>query len=95
MKYSNTTSSRKLVVQQEKKRYVTTVEPLVLKRLSSADDLRVAKIGPAMEKVTILRRGESLDSNLSAFFPFLPYFFAGAFLFVFEDDIYLFFSRRH
>ena len=71
------------------------MEPSVLKRLSSADDLRVAKIGPAMEKVTILRRGKSLDSKLSAFFPFLPYFFAGAFLFAFDDDIYLFFSRRH
>ena len=55
--------------------YVTTVEPSVLKRLSSADDLRVAKIGPAMEKVTILRRGESLDSKLSAFFPLSSFFF--------------------
>ena len=76
--------------------YVTTVEPSVLKRLSSADDLRVAKIGPAMEKVTILRRGESLDSKLSAFFPLSSFFFfLGAFLFAFDDDIYLFFSRRH
>ena len=64
------------------------MEPLVLKRLSSADDLRVAKISSTMEKVTILRRGESLDSKLSTFFPFLPYFFAGAFLFAFDDDIY-------
>ena len=71
------------------------MEPSVLKRLSSADDLRVVKIGPAMEKVMILRRGESLDSKLSAFFPFLPYFFAGVFWFAFDDDIYLFFSRRH
>ena len=77
--------------------YVTTVESSVLKRLSSADDLRVAKIGPAMEKVTILRRGESLDSKLSAFFPLSSFFFffLGAFLFAFDDDIYLFFSRRH
>ena len=71
------------------------MEPSVLKRLRSANDLRVAKIGPAMEKVTILRRGESLDSKLSVFFPFLPYFFVGALLFAFDDDIYLFFSRRH
>ena len=37
----------------------------------------------------------SLGRKLSAFFPFLPYFFAGAFLFAFDNDIYLFFSRRH
>ena len=30
------------------------------------------------------------------FSPFLPFFFfLGAFLFAFDDDIYLFFSRRH
>ena len=84
--------------------YVTTVEPSVLKRLSSADDLRVAKIGPAMEKVTILRRGESLDSKIKSesrkeafcfYPPFFLIFFAEAFLFAFDDDIYLFFSRRH
>ena len=50
-----------------------------MKRLSSADDLRVVKISPAMEKVMILGRGESLDSKLSAFFPFLPFFLLGLF----------------
>ncbi|XP_023902363.2 LOW QUALITY PROTEIN: uncharacterized protein LOC112014217 [Quercus suber] len=67
--YPNTRSSRKPAVRQEKpekKRYVTMVEPSVSKRSSSADDLRVAKTGPAMEKVTILRRGESLDSRSRA-----------------------------
>ena len=67
--YPNTRSSRKPAVRQEKtekKRYVTTVEPSVSKRSSSADDLRVAKTGPAMEKVTILRRGESLDSKIKS-----------------------------
>nr|POE48179.1 hypothetical protein CFP56_43990 [Quercus suber] len=67
--YPNTRSSRKPAVRQEKpekKRYVTMVEPSVSKRSSSADDLRVAKTGPAMEKVTILRRGESLDSKIKS-----------------------------
>jgi len=67
--YPNTRSSRKPAVRQEKpekKRYVTTLEPSVSKRSSSADDLRVAKSGPAMEKVTILRRGESLDSKIKS-----------------------------
>ena len=51
-----------------------------MKRLSSADDLRVANTGPAMEKVTILRRVESLDSKIKsksrkeAFFFFSPFF---------------------
>ena len=82
--YSNTRSSRKLAVQQEKKRYVTTA---VLRRLSSTDDLRVAKIGPTMEKVTILRRGESLDSKIKSesrkeafcFFPLSSLFFCWGF----------------
>ena len=30
------------------------MEPSILKRLSSVDDLRVAKTSPVMEKVTIL-----------------------------------------
>ena len=33
--------------------------------------------------------------KLFAFFPLLPYLFVGAFLFAFDDDIYLFFSERH
>ncbi|KAI4317685.1 hypothetical protein L6164_025535 [Bauhinia variegata] len=38
-------------------------EALVSKR-SSSDDLKMAKSGLVMEKVTILRRGESLDSKI-------------------------------
>ena len=88
--YPNTRSSRKPAVRQEKpekKRYVTTVEPSVSKRSSSADDLRVAKTGPAMEKVTILRRGESLDSKIKSesrkeafcYFPLSSLFFCWGF----------------
>ena len=75
------------MVRQEMKRYVTTVEPLVSKRLSSADDLRVAKTSMVMEKVTILR-GESLDLKIKSksrkeafcfYPPFFLIFFAGAF----------------
>ena len=74
--YSNTRSIWKLAVRQEKKRYVTTVEPLILKRLSSADDQRVAKIGLAMEKVMILRRGEK---ETFCFFPLSSLFFCWGF----------------
>ena len=45
------------------------MEPSILKRLSSVDDLRVAKTGSVMEKVTILRRGEK-----EAFYFFPPFF---------------------
>ena len=42
-------------------------EPSVSKRSGSSDDLRVAKSsGMVMEKVTILRRGESLDSMVKS-----------------------------
>ena len=40
------------------------------------------------------RSRASLGRKLSVFFPFLPYFFARAFSFAFDDDIYLFFSER-
>ena len=52
------------------------MELSILKRLSSADDLRVAKIGLAMEKVMILRRGEK---ETFCFFPFSSLFFCGSF----------------
>ena len=86
------------------KRYVTTVEPSVSKRLSSANDLRVAKTSPVMEKVTILIRGESLDLKIKSesrkeafcfYPPFFLIFLLGLFLFAFDDDIYLFFNGRH
>ena len=71
------------MVRREKKRYVTMVEPSVLKRLSSTDDLRVANTSPAMEKVMISRRVESLDSKIKSesrkeaffFFPLSSLFF--------------------
>lgn len=71
--HPNPRSTRKPVVRSEKveqkKRFVANqvaAEPSVSKRSNSVDDMRVAKSGPAMEKVTILRRGESLDSKFKS-----------------------------
>ena len=39
--------------------------------------------------------GGWFEGSFLLFSPLLPYLFAGAFLFAFDDDIYLFFSERH
>jgi len=41
-------------------------EPSVSKRSGSSDDLKTGRRSLSMEKVTILRRGESLDSNIKS-----------------------------
>ena len=89
--YSNTRSRWKPAVQQEKKRHVIRVVSSVLKRSSFANNLRVVKTGLAMEKVTILRRGESLDSKIKSesrkeafcFFPLSSLFFCQGFFICF------------
>lgn len=51
---------------EQRKRYVSNhSEPSVSKR-SSSDDLKAMKNSLVMEKVTILRRGESLDSKIKS-----------------------------
>ncbi|XP_022138318.1 uncharacterized protein LOC111009532 [Momordica charantia] len=51
---------------EQKKRFVSNhSEPSVSKR-SSSDDLKAMKNSLVMEKVTILRRGESLDSKFKS-----------------------------
>lgn len=51
---------------EQRKRFVTnTSEPSVSRR-SSSDDLKAMKNSLVMEKVTILRRGESLDSKIKS-----------------------------
>lgn len=50
---------------QDQKRRFGQPEPPVSKRYSS-DDIRTGKTGLSMEKVTILRRGESLDSKIKS-----------------------------
>ncbi|KAG2727314.1 hypothetical protein I3843_01G147300 [Carya illinoinensis] len=68
---SNSRSSRKPAVRSEKqdhrKRFVTRQsEPSVSKISSSSDDLKLEKRSLSMENVTILRRGESMDSKLKS-----------------------------
>lgn len=70
----NSRSSRKPAVRSEKpdqkKRFVSSQsEPSVSKRSSSSDDLKTEKKSFSMEKVTILRRGESLDSKIKSEVP--------------------------
>ncbi|KAG2721622.1 hypothetical protein I3760_02G089800 [Carya illinoinensis] len=67
----NPRSTRKPAVRFEKpdqrKRSVSSQsEPSVSKRSGSSDDLKMERRSLSMEKVTILRRGESLDSNIKS-----------------------------
>lgn len=63
---SNSRSSRKSVVrpekQDQKKRFGANQPEQSISKRSSSDDLKTMK----MEKVTILRRGESLDSKIKS-----------------------------
>ncbi|KAJ7980177.1 Proline-rich nuclear receptor coactivator [Quillaja saponaria] len=59
---SNPRSSRKPVARPER----VDQRKRVVSRRSSSDDLKMAKSSPDMEKVTILRRGESLDSKIKS-----------------------------
>jgi hypothetical protein len=68
---SNPRSSRKPAVRSEKpdqrKRFVASQsEPSVSKRSGSTDDSKTERRSLSMEKVTILRRGESLDSKIKS-----------------------------
>lgn len=67
---SNPRSSRKSAVRSEKpdqrKRFVSQSEPSVSRRSGSSDDSKTQRKSLSMEKVTILRRGESLDSKIKS-----------------------------
>ncbi|XP_059450880.1 uncharacterized protein LOC132181650 [Corylus avellana] len=68
---SNPRSNRKPAVRSEKpdqrKRFVASQsEPSVSKRSGSSDDSKTERRSLSMEKVTILRRGESLDSTIKS-----------------------------
>ncbi|KAG6670630.1 hypothetical protein I3843_Q049300 [Carya illinoinensis] len=51
---------------QRKRSVSSQSEPSVSKRSGSSDDLKMERRSLSMEKVTILRRGESLDSNIKS-----------------------------
>jgi len=68
---SNPRSNRKQAVRSEKpdqrKRFVASQpEPSVSKRSGSSDDSKTERRSLSMEKVMILRRGESLDSKIKS-----------------------------
>ncbi|XVF62712.1 hypothetical protein PTKIN_Ptkin09bG0030000 [Pterospermum kingtungense] len=64
--FNNNNGSGRFNRKPVQRKRVGSSEQVISKRSSSADDLKAVKNNVTVEKVTILRRGESLDSKIKS-----------------------------